>query len=72
MFRAFLEKDFHCIGICIGKDKKTRMTVVRAYGAEYMSILSDNMGRHKGSDSFWCPTVSGIRYPSEPTFVLKE
>jgi hypothetical protein len=43
MFRAFLEKDFHCIGICIGKDKRTRMTVVRAYGTEYMSILFDNM-----------------------------
>jgi len=74
MLRAFLEKDFHCISICIGKDKRAGLTVVRAYGTEYMRIFSDDMDMsgYNGPYSFWRPAVSRIRYPSEPTLILKE
>ena len=72
IFRAFLEEYFHCIGICIREDKRTRLTVVRTHSTENMSIFSDNMRRHNGPDSLWCPAMRWIRYPSESSFILKE
>jgi len=72
IFGTFLEEDFHCLGIRIGKNEGKRFTVMGTYSTEYVGIFPYDMGRYEGSYSFWSPTVSRVCYSSKAGFVLEQ
>ena len=70
-FGQLLQKDIHADSIAIGPDEKVPIACQRLHRAVSITILTDMMAGHAGTDTVPAPTVLWLVDPAKSSFILK-
>ena len=70
-FGQLLQKDIHADSIAIGQDEKAPITCQRLHRAVSITVRTDMMAGHTGTDTVPAPTVFRLVDPAKSSFILK-
>ena len=70
-FGQLLQKDIHADSIAIGQDEKVPIACQRLHCAVGITVLTDMMAGHTGTDTVPTPTVFWLVDPAKSSFILK-